>query len=74
MQQRLYHCWQAKLELRLMTAEIRQNCREVTSSGQLDVTALKDAQSTHVGGHTEVLKNEGTSQEVQVVDVGAEGR
>ena len=49
-------------------------CPGRTSSGQHEVRALEAGESTLVGGHTKVLKDEGASQEVQVVDVGDEGR
>ena len=35
---------------------------------------MEAGKSTLVGSHTQVLKDEGASQEVQVVDVRAEGR
>ncbi len=46
----------------------------LTSSSQHDVRTLEAGEGTLVGGHTEVLKNEGASQEVQVVAVRDKGR
>lgn len=48
--------------------------RSLTSSSHHDVRALEAGQSTLVGGHTEVLKDEGAVQEEQVIDIGGEGR
>ena len=45
----------------------------LTSSSQHDVRALEAGEGTLVGSHTEVLKDEGTSQEVQVVGVRDKG-
>ena len=46
----------------------------LTGSSQHDVGALEAGEGTLVGGHTYVLKDEGTVQEEEVVGVGAEGR
>lgn len=46
----------------------------LTSSSQHDVRAHEAGQGALVGGYTNILKDEGAMQEVEVVGVGAEGR
>ncbi len=46
----------------------------LTSSSQHDVRALEAGEGTLVGSDTEILKDESTSEEVEVVGVGDKGR